>query len=206
VDSKIKVLIFDLGKVLVDYDHLRAAQRICAFCSKPPRQIYELLLGSQLTLDFEAGKISPEDFFLQTKELLGLKLSYASFEPIWNDIFFLTAKNRLVFGLVNKLRARYKIALLSNINILHYEYLKKNIPVFGVFDEVFLSFQLGLIKPDKEIYNLVIRQLQASPDEIFYTDDRPELVESARSLGICGHVFTDFNQLVSDLEKNGIIF
>ena len=136
--------------------------------------------------------------------MLDLRLSYDSFEPIWNDIFFLSAKNRSVFGLVNNLRANYKTAMLSNINILHYEYLKKNFPVFGVFDKIFLSFQMGLVKPDKEIYNLVIQGLGVSSSEIFYTDDRPELVQSAKSLGIQGYVFTNFGQLINDLKDNGI--
>ena len=204
--QEIKVLLFDLGGVLVDFDHLRSAQRIAAFCSKTPRQIYDLFFESGVTIAFEAGKITPEDFYLQVKQMLDLKLSCASFEPIWNDIFFLSAKNRSVFGLVNALRANYKIAMLSNINILHYEYLKKNFPVFGVFDKVFLSFQLGLIKPDKEIYSLVIRDLGVSPPEIFYIDDRLELVESAKSLGLRGCVFTKFGRLISDLKDIGITF
>lgn len=203
--DQIKVLLFDLGRVLVDFDHSRSAERLAAFCAKTPAQIYDLFFESKITIAFESGKISPQDFYFQVKELLDLKLSYASFEPIWNDIFFLSAKNRSVFGLANTLRANYKIAMLSNINILHYEYLKKNFPVFGVFDRVFLSFQLGLIKPEKEIYNLVIRQLKVGPQEIFYTDDRPELVQSAKSLGIRGCVFTNFGQLMSDLCDNGIV-
>ncbi|MCX5668522.1 MAG: HAD family phosphatase [Candidatus Omnitrophica bacterium] len=204
--GQIKVVLFDLGRVLVDFDHLRSAQRMAAFCSKTPRQIYDLFFESSATIAFEAGKITPEDFYLQVKQMLDLKLSYVSFEPIWNDIFFLSVKNRSVFSLVNNLRANYKTAMLSNINILHHEYLKKNFPVFGVFDKVFLSFQLGFVKPDKEIYNLVIRDLGVSPQEIFYTDDRPELVKSAKSLGIRGCVFTDFGQLTSELRDNGIIF
>lgn len=204
--SEIKVLLFDLGRVLVDFDHFRAAQRIAAFCRKSPEQICGLLLESEATLAFEAGKLSPEDFYLQVKQLLGLKLSYESFTPIWNDIFFLSIKNRSVFSLINTLRAHYKVAMLSNINILHYEYLQKNFPVFRVFDEVFLSFQLGLIKPDKEIYNLVIQSLAVKPQEIFYTDDRPELVESAKSLGVRGCVFSNFEQLIKDLRDTGIIF
>ena len=204
--DEIKVILFDLGRVLVDFDHLRAAQRISAFCSKTPRQIYDLFFESGATIAFEAGKITPEDFYLQVKQMLGLKLSYDSFEPIWNDIFFLSAKNRSVFGLANTLRVNYKIAMLSNINILHYEYLRKNFPVFGAFDKVFLSFQLGLIKPDLEIYNLVIRDLGVSPQEIFYIDDRPELVESAKSLGIQGQVFVNFGQLINDLGDAGITF
>ena len=134
MSQAIKVLLFDLGRVLVDFDHLRSAQRIAAFCSKTPQQIYDLFFESGVTIAFEAGKIAPEDFYLQVKQMLDLKLSYASFEPIWNDIFFLNAQNRSVFGLVNNLRVHYKTAILSNINILHYEYLKKNFPVFGVFE------------------------------------------------------------------------
>lgn len=201
---EIKVVLFDLGRVLVDFNHMRSAQRISGFCSKSPQEICDLFFESPATVAFEAGKITPQKFYLEVKELLGLKLSYDSFVPIWNDIFFLNAQNRSVYGLVNDLHANYKTAMLSNINALHYEYLKKNFPVFGVFDRVFLSFELGLIKPDKEIYKRVIGDLEVSPQEIFYTDDRPELVESAKSLGIRGCVFSNFSRLVNDIADSGI--
>ncbi len=204
--SEIKVILFDLGGVLVDFDHKRAAARISVFCSKTPLEIYNLFFDSQVTVAFEAGKITPEDFYLQIKDMLDLNLSFNSFTPIWNDIFFLSSKNRLVYRLVNTLGANYKTALLSNINILHYEYLKKHFPVFGVFNKVFLSFELGLIKPDKEIYKKVIEELKVSPEEIFYTDDRKELIESANSLGIRGCAFSNFRQLMDDLQGAGIIF
>lgn len=198
--DSIKVVLFDLGRVLVDFDHRRAAERISSFCPKTAVEIYNLFFESHATTAFEAGKISPEDFYQQVKQMLDLKLSYDSFIPIWNDIFFLSPKNRSVFKLVNTLRSKYKTALLSNINTLHYEYLKKNFPVFGVFDEIFLSFQLGLIKPDQEIYHKVIRKLNVSPQEVFYTDDRADLVESAKKLGIRGCVFTGLEQLIKDFQ------
>lgn len=204
--DEIRVVLFDLGRVLVDFDHKRAAERISSFCPKSPLEIYNLFFESEATVAFEAGKITPENFYLEVKNMLNLKLSYDSFIPIWNDIFFLSPKNRSIFRLVNTLRARYKTALLSNINTLHYEYIKKNFPVFGVFDKVFLSFELGLIKPDKEIYNKVIRELEVSPREIFYTDDRADLIESAKSLGIRGCVFTGFEQLIGDLDDAGVVF
>ncbi|MDD5108396.1 MAG: HAD family phosphatase [Candidatus Omnitrophica bacterium] len=204
--GQIKVVLFDLGRVLVDFDHKRAAERISFFCTKSPQEIYNLFFESEATIAFEAGKISPENFYLRVKEMLDLKLSYESFIPIWNDIFYLSPKNRSIFKLVNSLRARYKTALLSNINALHYEYVKKNFPVFGVFDEIFLSFELGLIKPDKEIYNSVVRKLKVNPQEIFYTDDRADLVESAKALGLRGSVFTNLEQLVNDIQAAGIVF
>jgi putative hydrolase of the HAD superfamily len=204
--QEIKVVLFDLGRVLVDFDHKRAAERIAFFCKKTPKEIYALFFESPATIAFEAGKITSQDFYLEVKKMLDLKLSYESFVPIWNDIFFLSPKNRSVFQLANSLRANYKTAMLSNINALHYEYLKKNYPVFGVFDQVFLSFELGTIKPDKKIYEQVIQELKVSPKEIFYTDDRNELVESAKTLGIQGAVFTSFEQLVKDIIAAELIF
>jgi len=204
--GEIKVVLFDLGRVLVNFDHQRAAQRISSFCPKTAAEIYNLFFESQVTAAFEAGKITPEDFYRKVKNMLNLKLSYASFVPIWNDIFFLSPKNRSVFRLVNSLRVDYRTAMLSNINVLHYEYVRKNFPVFGVFDQIFLSFELGAVKPDKKIYEQVIRRLQVSPREIFYTDDREELVESAKTLGIRGCVFTNLEQLSNDIAQAGITF
>ncbi len=205
-NSRIKVILCDLGNVLVDFNHQAAAKRISKFCAKSPQEIFELFFDSPATNYFERGKVSPGEFYLQVKEMLDLKLSYDSFVPIWNDIFFLSAKNRSVYRLVNILRASYKTAMLSNINLLHYEYLKKSFPVFGVFDKLFLSFEMGLNKPDKETYKKVIAAMQVSPQEIFYIDDRAELVQSANSLGIKGCAFFDFPQLTNDLLDAGITF
>lgn len=203
-DSRIKVVLCDLGKVLVDFDHKRSAQRISGFCAKTPLEIYNLFFDSQVTVAFEEGKIGPQEFYSRVKEMLGLKLSYDSFVPIWNDIFFLSTGNRKVYSLLNRLKADYRTAMLSNINILHYEYLNKNFPVFGIFDEVFLSFKMGTIKPDKKIYETVVQQLAVAPHEIFYVDDRPELVQSAKTLGFKGSVFTDFKSFLRDLAECGI--
>lgn len=202
----IKVILFDLGRVMVDFDHRRAAQRISFFCAKSPSQIYNLFFESEATIAFEAGKITPQEFYCQIKQMLDLKLSYDSFIPIWNDIFFLSPNNRSTFKLVNSLRRGYKTALLSNINTLHYEYVRENFPVFGVFDRTFLSFQLGLIKPDPQIYNKVIQELKVSPQEVFYTDDRADLVESAKSLGINACIFVNPAQLISDLRAAKVSF
>ncbi len=203
--DQIKVVLFDLGNVLVDFNHKRAAERISGFCARSPLEIYNLFFDSQVTAVFEEGRIAPQEFYFKVKEMLDLKLSYDSFVPIWNDIFFLSARNRKVYALLNLLKADYQTALLSNINILHYEYLKKNFPVFDVFHKLFFSYELGLAKPDKLIYQKVISSLGVSAEEIFYTDDRPELVESAASLGIKSFIFRDTLGLTKDLASLNII-
>jgi putative hydrolase of the HAD superfamily len=201
----IKVVLFDLGNVLIDLDYSIAAKRISYFCKKEPNEIISSLSGADVTRLFEAGKVSPEDFFTRIKDTLGLNISYARFVPIWNEIFFLSAKNRSVYSLANSLRVNYKIAVLSNINILHYDYIKGHFPILNIFDAVFTSCEMGLIKPDSEIYRQVIGALKVKPEEVFYTDDRDELVKSACAQNINSFVFTDFKKLKTDLTDLGVI-
>jgi len=202
----IKVILFDLGNVLVDFNFMPAVERISGFCSKRPDEILKIFFNSEVTNSFEKGVLSAEEFYTRVKDKLGLKLSYEYFVPIWNEVFFFSQTNRSVYHIANCLKKRYRIGLLSNTNILHYNYIKKSFPVFNVFERLFLSFEMGVIKPDKAIYNKVISDLGVSPENIFYTDDRCELVSSASGLGIKSFVFSGAEQLIKDLSSLGIIF
>lgn len=203
-DGPIKSIIFDLGNVLVDFDHSIAAKKAALFCGKPEKEIFDFFFTCETTSLFEEGKILPSDFFLQMKKSLNLRLKYEEFILIWNEIFSFTDKNRAVYNLCKKLAGRYRIALLSNINTLHFDYLKTNFPVFDVFHHLFLSFELKLKKPDPLIYKKALEVLEVSPEQAFYTDDRAELIAAARSLGIKGFVFKDAEQLKEDLLGSGV--
>ena len=201
----IEAIIFDLGNVLVDFDHSIAAKRISNFCGKSPQDIFGLFFDSELTGLFEEGKIAPSEFFLKVKEVLNLKLDYDQFVPIWNEIFFLTEKNYAVYNLAKSLKNRYKIALLSNINILHFDYLKKNFPyLLDAFHNVITSCEVGYRKPHPLIYKKTLDILEAQPQNVFYTDDRAELVKESNLLGIRGFVFKNTEQLKQDLLASGI--
>ena len=204
-NQNIKSIVFDLGNVLIDFDHMIAARRICEFTEKEPQEIFDLFFYSGITKLFEEGKISPGDFFLKVKEMLELKIDYPEFVPIWNEIFFLTGKNLGVYNLAKKLKLRYTISLLSNINELHFDYLKRNFPVFDVFDHLFLSYELNSVKPNYLIYEKLLEILSLKPAEVFYTDDRKELIEAAEKTGIVSFQFTDLKKLKSDLSKSGVI-
>ena len=201
----VKAIIFDLGNVLIDFNHMSAAKRISAFTTKSPQEVFNLFFDSGLTGIFEEGKISPEEFFSNVKELLNLKLDYAGFLPVWNEIFFLTEKNQAVYNLAKTLKSHYKLALLSNINILHFDYLKKNFThLFGAFHNIITSFELGFRKPHPLIYKKALDILGVKPQEAFYTDDRPELVSAARQLGTRSFIFKGIEQLKKDLLDSGI--
>ena len=125
--------------------------------------------------------------------------------PIWNEIFFLTEKNTAIYNLACALKNHYRIALLSNINILHFEYIKKTFPVLNSFSNIITSYEAGFRKPHPEIYRIALKVLGVSPKDCFYTDDRPELIEGARKLGIEGFVFKSVEQLEKDLLGSSVI-
>ena len=205
MENKIEAVIFDLGNVLISFDHTIAARRISGFTDKTEQEIFGLFFDSGITGLFEEGKISSQDFFSRVREMLNLKLDYKDFLPIWNEIFFLTRENSGVYKLAKTLKGRYKTALLSNINVLHFNYLKQIFPLFDAFDCVLTSFELGMRKPHPLIYSRALEALGVeAPEKVFYTDDRPELVEIAAGLGIKGAVFTGIEQLKKDLVDAGI--
>jgi len=203
-NNKIKGIIFDLGNVLLDFNHMLAAERLSGFTEKNGSQIYELFFDSQQTGLFEEGKISGEDFFRQVKKMLGLKITYEEFVPIWNEIFYFTDKNNQVYNLARKLKNSYRVALLSNINLLHLEYIKRTFPILDAFHNILTSCELGARKPQPQIYLKTLDVLGVAPEEAFYTDDRPELIDAAKKLGVNGFVFTGFEQLKEDFLYAGV--
>ena len=202
--AKIKAIIFDLGNVLIDFDHMIAAQKISGFTNMAAEDIFNLFFDSPLTGSFEEGRISPRDFFSDVKERLNLKLDYDGFLPIWNGIFFFSEKNRSVYGLAKSLKKRYNVSALSNVNILHLEHIKKNFPIFDAFHNVITSCELGFKKPDPAIYKKALEISGVEAASAFYTDDRAELTEKAKELGIRSFVFTGVEQLRKDLRAAGV--
>ena len=160
--------------------------------------------NSELTRRFEAGKIQPENFFSEVKKILRAEIEYQEFLPIWNEIFFLSEKNHQVYRMAKFLRQKYRLALLSNINTLHYQHLKQKFGVFDAFDHILASCDLGLTKPDPLIYKKALDTLGVMPQQVAYFDDRTELVEMAAALGIRGFVFRDTEQFKEDLISCGI--
>lgn len=201
--SRIKAVLFDLGNVLIDFDHRIAMRALAGLSPKPPEEIFNLIFDSELTGSFEEGVLAPEEFFLKIKAVLDLKISYETFVPIWNEIFFFSEKNFAVYTLASCLAKNYKVSVLSNINSLHLSYIQKTFPLFNLFP-IITSCELGTRKPDPKAYQLALERVGVAAAECFYTDDRAELIARARGMGIRGYTFTGSAQLKKDLLDNGV--
>ena len=203
--KEIKAVIFDLGNVLIGFDHTIAVKKILKHTPKKSRDIYDLFFDSDLTQEFEKGKTGTLEFFQQVQAALELKISYGEFLPIWNEIFFSKPESE---DFVGSLNSGIKLALLSNINQLHYEYIREEFSsTIGLFepDKIIPSFRTGFIKPDKEIYDLALKALDVPRESVVYVDDRLDLIEAALSYGIKSIQFKSAKELKQKFQDLGII-
>lgn len=199
-----RVILFDLGNVLIDFDHRTAVNRIRKHCALGEEEIYNLFFDSDVTDRYERGLITSLEFFRELKHMLHASISYNEFVPIWNDIFF---AHPGMLEVLYALKGTYDLYMVSNINELHYLYLKEMFPnYFNCFKKLFLSYQLKMRKPDPEIYAHIIFFLRLSAHQIIYVDDRPELVEAAKKLHIDAFAFESTDACRETLAEHDIIF
>lgn len=202
IKNKYDAILCDLGNVLINFDHRIAVKKILSFTSKNEHDIYQLFFDSGITKDYEEGKIASLDFFKKVKDSLKLDMDYAAFLPIWNDIFFETPLNKKIQSFLKSVKKRYKLVMISNINETHYEFLKERMPIFREFNKLILSYEVGFRKPSHEIYDAALKAAGAKNIDVFYIDDRADLIEAAQGMGIKGITFNGveaFRKIKSEL-------
>ena len=198
-NSNYDTFIFDLGKVFVDFDHSISAKKIAALTDEDPKWLYDLFFESELTRLFDEGRVSPREFYTGIKKLTGLKISYQEFVPIWSDIFI---EKTDVCEFAACLKKDYRLVLMSNVNVLQFEYISRNFPIIAHMDALVLSYEVGAMKPSPEIYQAAIKAAMTTPDRIIYTDDRVELIEGGIKAGIkSSFVFKNLEQFKKDLQS-----
>jgi putative hydrolase of the HAD superfamily len=134
--------------------------------------------------------------------MLETQTEYGAFCQLWNSIFY--PETLIPESLLESIKARYRLLLLSNTNAIHFEMLREKYPILRHFDHYILSYQVGALKPEPEIYREAIRHAGCEPGECFYTDDIAPYVEGARREGIDAVQFTGVEPLRSEMRARGI--
>lgn len=199
--KRYSVVVFDLGNTLIRFDHNISAGKIAKHCRLDPKKIYDAFFDSGMTREFEKGAISPREFYRQASEFLGVKLPFRDFVDIWNDIFW---EDEAACSLARQLKPSYRLFLLSNVNRLHFEHIQKKFDIISIFDEIILSFLVGAIKPDRAIFDDVVRRAGGDRSGILYIDDREDLIKEARSMGIDSIRFEGAEKLKEALAGKGV--
>lgn len=186
-DPPIDVILFDLGNVILPFNHYQIAEKLSRYSENPefktPSRIFADLFDFEkgsVNL-YESGKISSEEFFKSLKDRYRLSIRFDAFVPIWNEIF---TESREVSEIIRSLKGRKRLGLLSNTNSLHFDYALSRFPILRVFDRWILSHEVGHKKPAPEIFHAAIRWASVEPEKILFIDDIRGHIDAALSLGL----------------------
>ena len=175
------VFIFDLGKVLVDFDYSIAARKVAARSHQPPEDLHTFLSCSSALIQYESGKLTRQGFYEAVRESIGFQASLEEFGGYFADIF---TEMPGTIALQWELRENgYKTYIFSNTNDLAVEHVRRNFPFFKDFDGYILSYEVGGMKPQPEIYAAMEAMTGKRGADLIYIDDRPENIEAGKARG-----------------------
>ncbi len=176
-----EVVVFDLGKVLVDFDYGIAARRIARQGSMDAAAVQRFIDQSPLLYRYETGGLTREQFFAEVRRETGFAGTFDEFAGFFADVF---SPIEPMIALQDELRrAGVATFIFSNTNDLAVEHIRAHFPFFSRFTAQVLSYEHGAMKPDARLYEVVERVTGRSGAAILYLDDRAENVEAGRARG-----------------------
>lgn len=193
----LKAVIFDLGGVLVRTLDPQPRQRLAARLGISPGELSQLVFDSETARLATLGAITTEEHWQAVREALGLSPDEFTTVPreFWDG-------DRLDLALVDFLRAlrqRYRTALLSNAWDDLRRVMEEHWHITDAFDEVVISAEVGLAKPDVRIFTLTLARLGVLPFEAVFVDDFPENIQAASRVGLQTILFQSPEQALDDL-------
>jgi HAD superfamily hydrolase (TIGR01509 family) len=203
--KNIDSIIFDIGNVLIDIDYEVMIHEFDQIASIDFHQVVTYSRQDRLFDQYEKGQVSSAEFRDTLRRYLKPGVTDEQINTAWNSILIHYPPAK--FELLKKLRERYRIFALSNINELHATAIDLAVQdQFGVadmrsyFDHTYYSHEMGHRKPEKEIYQIVLDREALKPSQTLFIDDKAENIVAAASLGMRVHHLTDRNKLL-DLFK-----
>jgi len=174
-------VVFDLGKVLVDFDYSIAIRKIAASSTMTLAGIKNLIEQSPLLVHYEAGLLTRREFFEEVRKATGFCGTIEEFGGFFADIF--TPIPQMIELHAALRRQKIPAYIFSNTNDLAIEHIRRNFPFFEDFDGYIFSHEVGAMKPDVKIYEALEAMTGKRGAEILYIDDRPENVEAGKARG-----------------------
>ena len=198
----IKIILFDLGGVLVELAGLKRMAELTR-AKITPDELARRWAASEYVQLYESGKCSTEIFAAGIVKELDMDITPEDFIgefPLYAKDFFPG-----VVELLQKLNPKYTLACLSNTNAIQWMGLCERISIDKYFQHSFLSYEIGIMKPELEIYTYTIEKLGFSPDEIVFFDDSEANVQAAVKAGMNAHRVLDFNDLKDKMKTLNLV-
>ena len=205
----IKNIAFDLGGVVLALSYEQAVKRFEEVGLKDARQELDAFEQRGIFGDLESGRITAEDFRRELSKMVGRQLTMDECYQAWHGYVDHVPKRNLAELL--SLRERgYKVCLLSNTNPYMMQWAGNDFdgeghPISYFFDALYLSYECKVMKPRREIFEMMLQGQQATPEETLFVDDGTRNVEMAASMGIhtlCPQNNEDWTEALEAILKN----
>ncbi|MFP4691471.1 MAG: HAD family hydrolase [Bacteroidales bacterium] len=200
----IRNIIFDLGGVLLNIDYQATINAFKKLGMKDFDEFFTQAAQHQLFDRLDKGEVSPPAFREELRRLSGLEVSDEEIDSAWNAMLLDLPAKRL--ALLERVGKRYRTFLLSNTNSIHYpaymDYLNRHYGIADLsdlFNKQYLSFQVGMRKPDRDIFRHVLSDQALQAGETLFIDDSVQHVKGAREAGLNAVWLDVQHREVSDL-------
>jgi epoxide hydrolase-like predicted phosphatase len=185
----VEAIVFDLGGVIIDLDFQRSFEQFSVLSGQSQEDIKKGLLESGVLQRYEKGQYSDSEFIEEVARMFHLNCSQAEIEEAFLALLLNIPPARI--ELLKDLSKQYRLFLLSNTSSIHYQEVNRILykstghrHLNELFEKVFLSFELGLLKPSIEIYKTVLKTTHLKPEHTLFLDDNADNLKGASTVGI----------------------
>jgi len=196
---RVEWILCDLGKTLIDFDHMKVARHLIEFAVANRRRIgkmpnpvdlYNFMFATPVAGSdtrnhlIDRGDLTLEDLVRQFDAEFGLDFTADELRPIWADIF--THVHEDTLAAMHRAKAKgIHVALCSSTNAAHWEWVAERYPQLAEpWEKVFLSYRMRMLKTDPDFFPTIARETGAAPEAHLFLDDLDANLESARRCGM----------------------
>jgi glucose-1-phosphatase len=189
-DPSVKNLIFDLGGVILDLSVDHTLQAFSTVSGLPSSEVTKRFFASAGFEEYEKGQLSDAEFRDFVRTVYAVDVSDQAIDQCWNAMLRGIPQSKL--DLLNQLKNKYQVYLLSNTNNIHLRYIQRVLmPSLGTgkvlddyFHRAYYSHVMKKRKPDAEIFEHVLNENGLHADESLFLDDNEANIAGAKALGI----------------------
>lgn len=196
----LKFIFIDIGQVLIKVDFQKLFTTLADNSSKNRSEIEQFFNESSLIMQYRNGTITSNSFLEKFKSKINFRGNLYQLSEIWTDIFEPIQEN---IDLIKIIKNKYQLTFISNTNELHMRKIFSMIPDFKSLGHFILSYEVGLSKPDPQIFKYAMKEVNATSHESLFIDDEKKNVAAAEKLGLSVYRLdkpSNFKKALSELQ------
>ncbi|NQT33416.1 MAG: HAD family phosphatase [Candidatus Omnitrophica bacterium] len=203
--KQIKAILFDLGRVIVGVHLELLVKGFSAYGKLEEKEALDYFSKSKNYNLYQEGKLTSSQFYMRTVKIFRLKIKYNEFYKVWNGIFSHSPEMENIITNIKEKHPDIKMVLISDTNKSHFEFIRKQYDILDELDDHVLSYETGKQKPSAKIFNEALKRAGALPKDTLYVDDRQDLIEGGRVMGLRAYQFTDPGSFRKQLAKFDVL-